>query len=424
MILIKNGRVIDPKTKKDDICDIEIKDGLISKIGKLDKSEEHTQVIDGSGKIIAPGFIDVHVHFRDPGLTYKEDIITGANAASAGGYTTVVCMANTKPIVDNVETLRYVIEKGEEASIEVLSVAAITPKFNGVELTNMEELKEAGAVGFTDDGLPLEDELILFEAMKKAKALDMPISLHEENPKFIKSCGVNAGEVADALEFDGAPAFSEYSMVARDVMLALETGVRLSIQHISAGKSVDVVKMAREMGADVWAEVTPQHFSSTQDLVLKKGTLAKVNPPIRTNEDRKRIIKGLQENAIQIIATDHAPHSTDEKSQSLKKAPSGMIGLETALGLGITNLVKAGHLNLMEFLEKLTINPADFYRLDRGYIEIGKRADLVIFDVEEKWVVKDFQSKSSNSPYIGEELYGKVKYTISNGELVYRDSNS
>ncbi len=421
MILIKDGRLIDPKSGKDEIQDIRIQDGIVTGLGKFQRTDEYSEIIEAEGKIIAPGFIDVHVHFRDPGLTYKEDIFTGAKSAAAGGYTTVVCMANTKPIIDSVETLEYVINKGKEADIEVLSVAAISKEFDGVNLTEMEALKEAGAVGFTDDGLPLEDEKILYEAMLRAKEMDMPLSLHEENPKFIKAPGVNAGKVADALDFGGAPAFSEYSMVARDCMLAVESGARLSIQHISSGKSVQVVKLAQEMGGDVWAEVTPQHFSCTEEIVLEQGALAKVNPPIRTENDRYEIIQGLKDNVIQIIATDHAPHSAEEKAQDIKKAPSGMIGLETALGLGVTNLVRTGHLTMFRFLEKLCTNPAAFYGLDRGYIAEGARADLVIFDEHEQWEVKDFASKSANSPFIGQELYGKVKYTVSEGRVVYRD---
>lgn len=421
VILIKDGRVIDPKSGRDEILDIKLRDGLIAGLGKFQVSDDYDEIIDAKGKIISPGFIDVHVHFRDPGFTHKEDIITGAKSAAAGGYTTVVAMANTNPIIDNVETLNYVNEKAKEACIEVLSVGAISQKFLGEDLTDMNALKEAGAVGFTDDGMPLSDEKLLYNAMIAAKKLNMPLSLHEENPKFITQMGINKGTVSQQLNYEGAPDFSEYSMVARDVMLALNTKVRLSIQHISSGKSVQLVKLAQSMGADVWAEVTPQHFSATEDLVLEKGSLAKVNPPLRREEDRYEIIQGLKDNVIQMIATDHAPHTLEEKSVALEKAPSGMIGLETSLGLGITNLVRTGHLTMFKFLEKLTLNPANFYDLDRACICEGKRADLVIFDEYEQWEVKEFKSKSANSPFIGQKLYGKVKYTISQGKIVYRD---
>ncbi|MFI3207600.1 MAG: dihydroorotase [Eubacteriales bacterium] len=422
MLLIKGGRVIDPKSDLDEILDIKIKDGKIIGMGQFEENcEEDVQVIDASGKIVAPGLIDVHVHFRDPGFTYKEDIDTGAKAAAAGGFTTVVCMANTKPIIDNVETLDYVVDKGSKALIHVLTTASVSKEFRGKELTDFEILKSHGAVGFTDDGIPLEDDVLLKKALEEAKRLDMPISLHEENPKYIKRSGVHEGKVAEQLQYGGASSLAEYIMIARDCMLAVETGARLSIQHISAGESVEIVKMAQGLGGDIWAEVTPQHFSATEELVLTQGALARVNPPLRTEEDRMKLIQGLQDNVIQIIATDHAPHSIEEKSVDIKEAPSGMIGLETSLALGVTNLVREGHLTMIQLLEKMCVNPAKLYHLDKGYLAEGMAADIVIFDEEEKWTVETFASKACNSPFIGQELYGKVKYTICEGDIVYQD---
>lgn len=421
MILIKEGRVIDPKSGLDEILDIVVKDGLILDMGNLKDYDEYEEIIHAKGKIVAPGFVDIHVHFREPGFTYKEDIASGAKAAAAGGYTTVVCMANTKPVIDNVETLEYVLNKGKEALIEVLSVAAVSRGFKGEEMTALKALAKAGAVGFTDDGMPLENAKLLHESMIVAKELGMAISLHEEDPQLVKSCGINAGPVAEAVGALGAPDYSEYSMVARDCMLAVSTGARLNIQHVSAKETVDIIKMAQNMGGDIWAEVSPQHFSSTEALVLEKGALAKVNPPLREEEDRLALIDGLKDGTIKIIATDHAPHATEEKAGPIAKASNGMTGLETALGLGITNLVDTGHLSMIEFLEKITYMPALFYNLDRGYIEKGKPANLTIFDPEEIWTVKEFYSKSENSPYVGSALKGKVKYTIASGKLVYRD---
>ncbi len=331
MILIKDGRLIDPKSGRDEVIDIKIHNGTICGIGVYERSDEYTEIIEASGKIIAPGLIDVHVHFRDPGLTYKEDIHTGAKAAAAGGFTTVVCMANTKPVVDNVETLDYVIEKGKTTGINVLTTASVSKGLQGGEITDFKTLKQHGAVGFTDDGIPLTDDLLLKQAMEEAKAIDMPISLHEEDPKYIKRPGVHEGKVSDELNYGGASALAEYIMIARDCMLAVETGVRLSVQHISSGMSVDIVEMAQGLGGDIWAEVTPHHFSETHEIVLEQGALARVNPPIRTEEDRCKLIEGLKNNVIQIIATDHAPHSAEEKAVDIKLAPSGMIGLETAL---------------------------------------------------------------------------------------------
>ena len=422
MILIKNGRVIDPKNNIDEKLDIIIKDERIYKIGHFQDNGEYEKIIDAEGKIVSPGLIDVHVHFRDPGFTYKEDIFTGAEAAAKGGFTTVICMANTNPIVDNEETLKYILDKAKKAKIKILQAAAITKEFKGKELVDMKKLKELGVVGFTDDGLPIKDSKLVMEAMEKAKELDMPLSFHEEDPSLIKSPGVNEGKVSKELKVGGAPNAAEDVLVARDCILALKTNAKISIQHISSGNSVDLVRFAKSLGAKVTAEATPHHFSITEEAVLKHKTLAKMNPPVRTEKDKEKIIEGLKDNTIEIIATDHAPHSKEEKERELTKAPSGIIGLETSLALGVTNLVKKGHLTLLELLEKMTINPANFYKLDAGTIEEGKFADLVIFDENEEWIVPEkFASKASNTPFIGEKLYGKVKYTICNGKIVYRD---
>lgn len=421
MILIKNGRLIDPKSKRDEVVDILIENGKIKKIGLIN-DEKDFEVINAKGYIVCPGLIDVHVHFRDPGFTYKEDILSGAKSAARGGFTTVVCMANTKPVVDNVQTLQYINEKSKEAIINVLQLGSITKGFEGKELTNFEELLKNGAVGFSDDGLPLMDTDVLYKAMEKAKELDIPISLHEEDPKFIKKPGVNDGEIAKKLGLDGgAKICAENIMVSRDCMLALDTGAKVSIQHISSGVAVETVRFAKSLGAKVYAEASPHHFTLTEEDVLKHGSLAKMNPPLRTKKDKQMIIEGLKDNTIEIIATDHAPHTIEEKNQPFELCPSGIIGLETSLALGITSLVKENHLSLMSLLEKMTINPAKLYNLNRGYIEEGAIADILIFDDNEQWQVKDFDSKSSNSPFIGEELYGKVKYTISEGKIVYTD---
>ncbi len=423
MLLIKDGRVIDPKSELDESLDLLIDGGRIAGMGKFPRSEEYETIIDAKGKIIAPGLVDVHVHFRDPGLTYKEDITTGAAAAAAGGFTTVVCMANTKPVVDSVETLSELLERAKKLPIHVLSAAAVTKGLAGRELVPMKELRQAGAAGFTDDGIPIADASLLLAAMEQAKALNVPISLHEEDPALIGSAGVNQGAASEKVGVKGAPALAEETLIARDCLLALKTGARVNIQHISSRVSVEIIRLMKRLGANVWAEVTPQHFSLTEKAVLECGALAKVNPPLRTEEDRYGLIDGLKDGTIDMIATDHAPHSSEEKGQEISKAPSGMIGLETALALGITNLVRKGHMTMPELLKKMTVNPAALYNLDCGYIKEGAAADLVIFDEREKWVVdKDgFHSKSCNSPFIGMELFGKVNYTICGGRIVYKD---
>lgn len=423
MILIKDGRVIDPKSGMDEALDILIDKGRIAGLGKYKKSNDYERIIDAEGKIVAPGLIDVHVHFRDPGPTYKEDIESGAKAAAKGGFTTVVCMANTKPAADSPETLSYILEKGKQTGINVLSVAAVTKGMMGQELTDFQKLKEAGAKGLSDDGIPIKDCRLMYEAMLKAKEAKMPVSLHEEDPDYVFQAGINKGPVSAALGVGGAMALSEQLMVARDCLLALETGARVNIQHVSSHISVEYIRLAQKLGADIWAEATPQHFSLTEETALQKKTLAKVNPPLRTEEDRYEIIEGLKDGTIQLIATDHAPHSREEKELPIDKAPSGMIGLETSLALGITNLVRTGSLTMDYMLKKMTLNPAKLYGLDSGYIAAGAQADIVIFDEFEKWKAEKFLSKSCNSPFIGMELYGKVKYTICGGRIVYEDKD-
>ena len=430
MMLIKNGRVVDPESGFDGLADVLVEDGKVKKLlpaGQAEAAgaeacEGADEVIDATGLIVGPGLVDVHVHFRDPGLTYKEDILTGAEAAKAGGFTTVVLMANTKPVVDSVETLRYVLEKGKETGIHVLSAAAVSKGFKGAELTDMEALAAAGAAGFTDDGIPLMNETLVRDAMVKAKELDLPLSFHEEDPAFITNNGINRGAVSGQLGIGGSPAIAEDSLVARDCMIALHTGAAVNIQHISSKNSVQMVALAKKLGADVWAEVTPHHFSLDETAVLKHGTLAKMNPPLRTAEDKKALIEALKDGTIDMIATDHAPHSAEEKAKPLTEAPSGITGLETALPLAVTNLVKAGHLNYVQLFEKMSLNPAKLYRLkEAGRLREGSAADLVILEDQLPFTVNGFKSKSSNSPFLGAELCGKVKYTICGGKVVYKD---
>ena len=377
--------------------------------------EPVTYVLSLGGKRIRPVLMLLAYNL------YKEDVETGARSAAAGGYTTVVCMANTKPVIDNVEVLKELEKREETLPIHVYNTAAVTMGLKGKELTDMPELLKAGAIGFTDDGIPIKDEKLVMEAMKTAAQLDVPISFHEEDPDLIGNSGINSGEVARKLGLEGAPALAEEVLVARDCLLALRTGAKINIQHVSSEVSVQIIRLMKKMGAKVYAEVTPQHFSLTEEAVLRKGTLAKVNPPLRTEKDRYALIQGLREGVLDVIATDHAPHSPEEKNRELKQAPSGMIGLETALALGITNLVRKGHLTLSQLLEKMTVMPAGLYGMECGNIKKGANADLVIFDEREKWRVEHFWSKSENSPFIGEELYGKVKYTICRGKIVYTD---
>ena len=422
MLYIKNGTIIDPVENRLYRGNIQIKEGKIFRITEKDEESsalEEDRVIDADGLMIAPGLADTHVHFRDPGFTYKEDIHTGARAAAKGGFTQIVLMANTRPSVDSPETLSYVLDKGKETDIHINSCANVTLKMEGKELAPMELLAEHGAAGFTDDGIPLLDKELVREAMIQAKRLGKPISFHEENPAMITNNGINRGKASDFYQIGGSPREAEIDLVKRDLELALETGAEVVIQHISTKEAVELLRQAKASGAHVHGEAAPHHFTLTEEAVIKKGTLAKMNPPLREEADRQAIIEGLKDGTIDLIATDHAPHSREEKEKPITEAPSGIIGLETALSLGIRELVKKGYLTWPELIHRMSTAPCELYGLSGGRIEEGAPADLVLFHPEETWTVEEFASKSANSPFIGEELLGVVYGTICEGEVVY-----
>ena len=421
MLLIKNGRVMDPKTGLDQVCDVLVEGKKIVKIGQNLEAAD-AQVLDASGLVVAPGLVDIHVHFREPGQTHKEDIHTGALAAAAGGFTTVVMMANTNPTISTVETLKEVLESASRENIHIKSVATITENFDGQHLTDFKALLAAGAVGFSDDGIPLTNAGIVRQALVEARKNDTFISLHEEDPNLNGILGFNEHIAKEHFHICGATGVAEYSMIARDVMIAYDAKAHVHIQHLSKAESVKVVEFAQKLGAQVTAEAAPQHFSKTEALLLTKGSNAKMNPPLRLESDRLAVIEGLKSGVISVIATDHAPHHADEKNvEDITKAPSGMTGLETSLSLGLTYLVEAGHLSLMELLEKMTVNPASLYDFNAGFLAEEGPADITIFDPKADRLVSDhFASKAANSPFIGEELKGQVKYTICDGEIVFQ----
>lgn len=427
MLYIKNGLCMDPKTGMQKVCDILTQGDRILKMGeRLEETEDfrklprhELQTIDAEGYIVAPGLVDVHVHFRDPGFQEKEDIRTGAAAAAAGGFTGVVMMANTRPAADEADTLRYMLEKGKDTPIHVYACGAVTKSLAGRELTDMEALRAAGAAGFTDDGKPLLDEELVRKAMEMCRELRVPISFHEEDPAYIEESGVNAGAAAARLGLGGADRQAEVSLIERDIRLAAETGACVNIQHISTEEGVELVRRAKAEGADVHAEATPHHFTLTEEAVGQWGTLAKMNPPLRTEADRAAIIEGLRDGTIDLIATDHAPHTKEEKERPFAEAPSGIIGLETALALGITELVEKEKLTMMELLEKMTWNPARLYGMDAGYLAEGGPADLVIFDPDCRQTFCRFLSRASNSPFIGRTCRSEVEYTICAGKVAY-----
>ncbi len=420
MLLIKNGRVIDPSTGLDGIRDILISGDRIGCIAE-NIENENAEVIDAKGLIVAPGFVDVHVHFRDPGFTDKEDIYTGAKAAAKGGYTSVVMMANTRPTIDNVETLKYVLDKGKETDINIYACANVTYGMKGEKITDFEALAKAGAVGFTDDGIPLVKEDIVLEAMEKSKALDRPLSFHEEDPSVIENNGINRGKASDFFGIGGSPREAEIRMISRDIELAKKTGACIDIQHISTKEGVELVRRAKAEGLNVHAEATPHHFSLTEDAAIEHGTLAKMNPPLREEADRQAVCDGLSDGTIDMIATDHAPHTAEEKARELTKAPSGIIGLETALPLALMNLIAPGKMELKELMAAMSTNPARLYKLDAGYLKEGGPADIAIFDTGSKYVYRKeyIASKASNTPFIGCELRGRIHFTICKGKVVY-----
>lgn len=444
MLIIKNGKVIDPVADRVYPADLYIENDTMVKIVDHDKERAEqdgknpavepesglagmdniknlaAEVFDAEGMLIAPGLADTHVHFRDPGFTYKEDILSGAEAAKKGGYTQIVLMANTKPCVDQVETLQYVLDKGDQTGIHIHSCANVTKGMAGQELVPMEQLSEAGAVGFTDDGVPILSENMVRKAMEQAALCRKPISFHEEDPKYIQNNGIHAGKAAAYYGIGGSKREAEITMIERDIRLALETGATVVIQHISTKEGVELVRQGKAAGADVHAEATPHHFTLTEETAIEKGTLAKMNPPLREEADRQAIIEGLADGTIDLIATDHAPHSKEEKEKPLTEAPSGIIGLETALSLGIRELVQTGKLTYPQLVQRMSTAPCTLYGLRGGTLREGDPADLVIFDPEEIWKVQQFASKSANSPFIGEELPGVVHATICGGKFVYQ----
>ena len=417
-MIIRNSTVLDPASGLYAKRDIRTEKGRIQEVAEVLTPAEGEEVLDASGLTTAPGLIDTHVHFRDPGFTYKETLHTGALAAAAGGFTSVICMANTSPVVDQVSVLQDILERAKKETIHIYQAASVSLGLKGQDAVDMAALKEAGACGFTDDGIPLTNAAFCYEAMCQAAKLNLPISLHEEDPSFIRNNGISHGEISGRLGVYGSPSIAEESLVARDCLLALKSGADVVIQHISSGLSVELVRTFRKLGAKLHAEATPHHFTLTEEALLEHGSLAKMNPPLRTEEDRQAIIRGLADGTIDLIATDHAPHSAEEKARPLTAAPSGIIGLETSLALGITSLVRPGHLTLPHLLEKMTVNPARLYHLNAGRIAPGMPADLVLFDPDEAWIPQTYASLSSNSPFTGKKLFGKVKYTICEGKIV------
>ncbi len=422
-LLIKNGTVIDPLSKHERTTDILIENGQVLAVSS-NIQDEDAQILDASGLTVCAGLIDMHVHFRDPGFTYKEDIISGSNAAAHGGFTTVACMPNTNPTIDTPEMIQYIFQRSDEGSgVHVMPIAAVSKGEKGEVLTDAKALKEAGAVALSDDGLPVQNANLMRDALICAHRQGMSVLTHCEDADMVKNYAVNEGRVSRQLGLPGRPAIAEEIMVMRDAMLAEETHTAVHICHISTAKAVDIVRRYKKKGVQITCETCPQYFSLTHEEILKQGTQARVNPPLRTTADVAAIIAGLKDGTIDCIVTDHAPHSAEEKARDLEKAPSGMVGLETSLGVTLTNLYHSGEMSLSQIIEKMTANPARILHLDKGRIAVGSDADITIFDPNEEWTVDtaQFASKGRNTPFNGAHLKGKVKYTIVSGKIIYQD---
>ena len=421
---IENIRIIDPANARDEIGNIYIVNNRIVSQpeyaqSNLDNNED--TVIDGSGLIAGPGLVDVHVHFRDPGQTHKEDIHTGSLAAAAGGVTSVVMMANTNPPLDSPELVREVLLRASKEDIHIYTCATVTKGMEGRKLNDFAALKNAGAVGFTDDGKPIEDAALLTEAFREISKLNVPVSLHEEDPVYISENGVNSGTAAKLLGLTGSDPEAEISMIKRDLEIASATGVILDIQHISTARGVDAVRLAKLTNPNIHAEATPHHFTLTDSAIQQYNTNAKMNPPLRGTDDREAIWEGLADGTIDMIATDHAPHSPEEKSRDFVSAPSGIIGLETSFLLAYEILVKRDIIDMSRLFELMSLNPARLYGLDAGTLSVGAPADIMIFSGDETTVYSSSRSKSSNSPFLGREFTGRIKYTIASGNIIYRN---
>ena len=421
-ILLKNGRLVDYKTKVDGKKDILITDEKIEKIAD-EINCDVDKIIDCSNLIIIPGMIDIHCHLREPGFEYKETILSGSKSAVSGGFTTICPMPNTKPVPDSAIILSEIIKKGkEEGYCNILPYSSVTKGEKGDELVDFSEMKKAGAIAFSDDGMPVVNSKLMREAIIRADSLGTFVASHCEE-KSVASGAINRGPVAEKLGVEGVYPEAEEIMAAREIVISETNNVRAHICHISTKTTKNIVRDAKKRGVKITCETCPHYFTFTVEEVLKSGTNAKMNPPLREEEDRKAMIEGLREGTIDCIITDHAPHSEEEKEQNLAKAPNGIIGFETALSSEIMNLVDTGDISYLDLVKLTSYNPAQLIKIDKGSIEEGKIADITIFDPNEEYVYKkeNIVSKAKNSPFIGRKLKGKVKYTIVSGKIVYQD---
>ena len=424
-LLIQNGRIINPNDRSERRADLLVRDGVIEEIAES-VCAEADRVIDAAGAYCMPGFIDMHVHLRDPGLTYKEDIATGGAAAVHGGFTTIVAMPNTKPVADCPEVIRYVQEKAAQVTkAHVLQVGSVTRGMEGSELSDIRGMAAAGCICLSEDGKSVMNADLYRDAMRIAAEEHMTVLAHCEDINLVHGGVLNADVRAEELGMPGITNAVEDVIVARDILLAKETGCRLHLCHCSTADSVKMVQMAKADGVSVTAEVCPHHFSMSSEEIPGDDANYKMNPPLRTAADVEALKKGLSQDVMDVIATDHAPHGAEEKAQSILKAPFGIVGLETAAALTYTHLVKPGLLTVMQMAEKMSYHPAKILGLNKGVVEEGAPADLVIFDPDREWVIdpEEFFSKGKNTPFAGKTVYGKVTATIVDGEIAFEEQN-
>ncbi|KAB3530556.1 dihydroorotase [Alkaliphilus serpentinus] len=420
-LLIENGRLINPATATDEVLNLLVEEGKIKKISKTKIIEEAEKYIDADGCWVVPGLIDLHVHFREPGFTHKETIFTGSLSGVMGGFTTVCAMPNTKPAIDSPQRVQELLAKRQEAGvIKILPIGSITKSQAGEELVDILALKKAGICGISEDGKTVMEEKLMKWAMDRAKEENLPILVHCENHKLVAGGVMNKGKLAETLGLEGIPPEAEDSITKRDIQLAQQVGARLHICHVSTKGAVDLIRMAKIKGTKVTAEVCPHHFTLTEETVGHGDPNAKMNPPLRGKEDVEAILEGLKDNTIEMIATDHAPHHEDEKALGFKDAPFGIVGLETALSLSITELVQKGTLTPLQLIEKLSYNPARLLGLETGDLSEGKTADITIIDPRMEYTIdkEKFYSKGKNTPFHGRRVKGRVMYTIVDGRIV------
>lgn len=419
-LLLKNGRVVDPVTGRDEETDLLIVDGRIDKIGK-GLSAPNAQAIELRGKIVAPGFLDMHVHFREPGFEYKETIASGCASAASGGFTAVCCMPNTNPPIDDESVIRFIQSKAKEALnglVDVYPIGAVTMGRKGEHLAPLAELATSGAVAFSDDGSPVFDSELMRRALEYSAMYKKPVIQHAEDPALSKGGVANEGFVSTQLGLPVIPRLAEELMVVRDIRLAEYTGGQYHVAHVSTAEAVAAVRAAKAKGLPVTCEVAPHHFTLTDEALRGYDTNTKMNPPLRTQEDIEAIKEGLRDGTIDAIATDHAPHSFDEKEVEFQVAPFGIVGLETAIGLAVTELLKKNVVTLTQLIEKFSVNPRRILHLPEIRIEAGAMANLTIFDPAADWVVhpQAFRSQSRNSPFGGFRLTGRPVGILNNGQ--------